>query len=130
MQQNNKNYLAWAQKAEEDEFAGNEILDGRRFAAPACFHFQQMVEKLFKALLIFWGEQFPKIHDLVVLAAMIEKKAPGIKEYKEDIELLNRYYVETRYPGDYPEFTLEECEQAKEASFRIKEFILDKLKTK
>lgn len=125
----NNQYQKWLEKAEEDEFAGKEILEGRRFPAPACFHFQQMVEKLLKALLIFYGKDFPKIHDLIVLSSLLKPIIKDIQDYKEDLKFLDRYYIETRYPGDYPEFSLQEAKEALEAAERIKEFILNKIKS-
>ena len=58
--QEKNNFEEWLKKVEEDEFAGNEILKAERFLAPACFHFQQMAEKLLKALLIFTRKIFQK----------------------------------------------------------------------
>lgn len=46
-------YQEWLKKVEEDEFAGKRILAGRKFLAPACFHFQQVAEKSMKALLCY-----------------------------------------------------------------------------
>ena len=127
MKENNL-YQKWLDKAEEDEFAGKIILDEKRFFAPACFHFQQMAEKLLKALLVFHGIDFPKAHDLSVLAKLLEPVAKGIEDYKEDFKILGRYYVETRYPGDFPEFYFQEAKEAYGAALRVKEFILKKIK--
>ena len=121
-------YQEWLKKVEEDEFAGKEILDGKQFPAPACFHFQQVAEKSLKALLIFYGKEFPKIHDLIALASIIESIAPDIKNHRKDLEFLNRYYIETRYPGDYPEFTLEESQKSLESALRVKSFVLEKMR--
>jgi|SRR3989344_1958449 len=123
-----KGYQEWFNKAEEDEFAGNEILDGERFPAPACFHFQQVAEKYLKGFLIFHSKPFAKVHDLLELETLLQNREPEIVELHSDLEKLNRYYVETRYPGDYPEFTIKDCEEARESAMRIKEFVLNKIK--
>lgn len=121
-------YAEWLAKAEEDEIVGKRnIEDGWPFA-PACFHFQQMTEKILKALLIFLKQEFSKVHDLTVLAAKIKPFLPSVDEHKDDLKILNRYYIETRYPGDYPEFTLKEAKEAMEAATRIKEFVLENIK--
>ena len=86
-----------------------------------------MIEKLLKALLIFNDKEFPKTHDLIALATLIEQIYPEIKNRKTDLEFLSRYYVETRYPGDYPEFTVAECENALESARRIREFVYEKI---
>ncbi len=122
----NNGYREWIEKAEEDEFAGEKILEGERFPAPACFHFQQMAEKLLKGLLVFRRQPFPKVHDLLELETLLLELEPNIKDVHEELRFLNGYYVETRYPGDYPEFTLDECRKALEASARVKEFVLSK----
>lgn len=121
------NYQEWLKKAEEDEYAGGEILGGGRFPAPACFHFQQMVEKLLKGLLIRHNRPFPKVHDLLELETLLMDSEPEIRLFHENLKLLNGYYVETRYPGDYPEFTLEECAEAQKAALRVKEFVSERI---
>lgn len=105
-QQNKPQYQKWIDKAQEDELAGKEILNNGHLSAPACFHFQQMIEKLLKAFLVFNDKEFLKTHDLIALASLIEIIAPDIANYKTELKTLGRYYVETRYPGDFPEFTL------------------------
>lgn len=123
-----ENYKEWFRKAEEDEFAGGEVLDGERFPAPACFHFQQMAEKYLKGLLVFHKKAFPKVHDLLELETLLKDIEPDVTDLHKDLTYLNRYYVETRYPGDYPEFTIVDCEEARAAAVRIKEFVLGRIK--
>ncbi len=41
--------------------------------------------------------------------------------------LLNRYYIETRYPGDYPAFSMEEAAEALAAARRVKGFIVSRV---
>ena len=126
-QQNNPQYQKWIDKALEDESAGKEILNSGYLFAPACFHFQQMTEKLLKAFLVFNDKEFVKTHDLIALASSIESIAPDIINHKTELKTLGRYYIETRYPGDFPEFTLQEAQEARESAIKIKEFILSKL---
>ena len=47
---------------------------------------------------------------------------------KDDAVFLNTFYIETRYPGDYPAFFTKEAKQAYEAALRVKVFVLDKIK--
>ncbi|MDO8668175.1 MAG: HEPN domain-containing protein [bacterium] len=69
-----------------------------------------------------------KIHDLIKLISLLENNAPGIKEIGEEAALLNQYYIETRYAGDYPEFSWKDAEASFAAAKNIKEFILKKVK--
>ena len=86
-----------------------------------------MAEKLLKALLIFLQEKFSKTHDLLELQTMLLDIAPDINDYEKDLDILNVYYIETRYPGDYPDFTLKEAKEAKEAADKIKGFVFNKI---
>lgn len=119
--------LAWLKKAAEDELSARAVL---KEGAPStgCFLSQQMAEKFLKGLLVFYGKEFLKVHDLLELETLLLDVDPGVRGLHDDLKLLNRYYVETRYPGDYPEFSLTECKDAYEAALRIKEFVLKKIK--
>lgn len=124
MQNNSEeNYLSWFKKADEDALSAEAVL---KEGAPStgCFLAQQTAEKYLKGLLVFHKVGFPKVHDLLELETLIKDVEPGIKEYEKELDLLNRFYTETRYPGDYPEFTLKECRNAFEAALRIKTFVL------
>ncbi|RJQ30785.1 HEPN domain-containing protein [Candidatus Parcubacteria bacterium] len=121
--------LEWIKKAEEDEFAGEIILKDGNFFTPACFHFQQAAEKLLKSLLIFHDIEFSKTHDLLELETLLLEIEPDIKDCEEELILLNRYSVEVRYPGDYPEIFSKEANEALKAARKIKDFVLKKIKT-
>ena len=51
-----------------------------------------------------------------------------IQTLNEDLNYLTQFYVESRYPGDYPEYTWDEAKKALDAVVRVKEFVLAKLK--
>jgi HEPN domain-containing protein len=92
---------AWLAKAEEDLFAAQELLrlgDDAPLAI-VCFHAQQSVEKCLKARLVAASIDFPRTHDVVLLA----RRVPELSERTASIEALldlNRYAVEARYPGE------------------------------
>ncbi len=65
-----------------------------------CFHSQQCIEKLMKAVLISSGETPPKIHDLVQLAAMITGIRPTWTWPAEELRLLSLGAVGYRNPGE------------------------------
>lgn len=50
----------------------------------------------------------------------------SIKIIHRDLEYLNRYYIETRYPWDYPIFTATECREAYEFALQVKKFVLER----
>lgn len=120
------NWQAWIGKADEDDLSVQAVL---KEGAPstACFLAQQMAEKYLKALLVYHDEEFAKVHDLLELETRLLKIEPKIRELHTDLEALNRYYIETRYPGDYPEFNLEEAKKAYEAALRVREFVVKRV---
>ena len=118
------NYLEWFVKAEEDELSIETILKGDGSPSTACFLSQQMAEKYLKGLLIFRGISFPKVHDLLELETILLGDFPEIKNLHEEFKNLNRYYIQTRYPGDYPKISFEEAQTAKESAASIKDFVL------
>lgn len=125
-----KNYEEWFKKAEEDRLNANSILT-HRDGAPSgvCFLSQQVAEKYLKGFLIFLNKEFPKVHDLLELESLIFLVNHEIKNHEKELDLLSTFYVETRYPGDYPEFTWQDAEQAYAAALNIKKFVLDKIKS-
>lgn len=122
-----KDYQEWFKKAEEDELSIRAILKEGGAPSTACFLSQQLAEKYLKGFLVFHNKEFRKVHDLLELERLVMEVEPKIKEYEKELDLLNTYYFETRYPGNYPEFTLAEAEQSFEAAKGIKDFILKKI---
>ena len=128
MVDNSRGCLAWFYKASEDELSTRAILkDGS--PSTACFLSQQMAEKYLKGMLVFHKKTFPKVHDLLELETLLLESVPDIQKLHFDLELLNRYYIETRYPGNFPEFTSEESLEAFESALRVKEFVLNNTKS-
>lgn len=94
----------WLDYAHNDELNAKSILTHRDgHPNGPCFLSQQIAEKNLKALLIFHGKHVPKIHDLLRLETLLLPDEPDIKELHEDLTILNRYYIATRYPGDFPQ---------------------------
>ena len=114
----------WLEKAEHDyktmeyilRFKDDSVLD------MACFHAQQCVEKYLKALLVADEIDFPKTHDLVVLFGLIEPRIPLHIDVKELLPL-NRYAVESRYPGAWDPITREEAETAVKVTEKLRSVV-------
>lgn len=121
---NEKIFLEWIGKANEDLISLESLIKHKEGSpSTGCFLAQQAIEKLFKALLIKHGGELEKIHDLVTLLQRVRKFEPEIEQFSKEIAVVTHYYIETRYPGDYPEFSWEECERAFEIANKIKEFV-------
>jgi HEPN domain-containing protein len=128
MQNKEKLYNEWIAKANEDELSAQSLLK-HKDAVPGtvCYLSQQIAEKLLKALLLFYGKDFPKIHDLLALETSLLQIVADIKTIHHDLNMLNAYYIEARYPGDYPEFSWQDAQEAFDAALRIKDFVFSKI---
>ena len=116
----------WCVKAQEDEQSIKAVLkDGA--PSTACFLSQQMAEKYLKALLILHGQEFPKVHDLLEMETLLCGVDPAIRRLHPMLEHLNRYYIETRYPGNYPTFTKEDGKKAFADAQTVQEFVMARI---
>jgi len=119
---------AWLRKAQEDEFAVMALLKEKVSISNVVFFSQQIVEKLMKAFLIHLNIEPPKTHDLVKLESMICEHDSSFNQFHSEFEQLCQYYIETRYPGDWPEgIDIKEAKIAFESALKIKDFIFKKL---
>ena len=87
-----------------------------------CFHAQQCAEKDLKALLTFLSIDFPKIHDIGELSALLPSDLRPPLTVEEQ-ERLTDYAVEARYPGVWEPITRTEAEAAVAAARRVREAI-------
>ncbi len=89
----------WLSYAETDLLACKEIIENEHLTNIVAFHSQQTVEKCFKAIIEENNIKVPRIHNLVRLFHIVETIITfSIDE--NGIKLLDRVYIETRYPGD------------------------------
>ena len=116
----------WFAKGEEDALSIRAILKEGGAPSTACFLSQQLAEKYLKGLLVFRKTPFPKVHDLIDLETLLLGSSPDVTVLHADLVTLNRYYIETRYPGGFPQFHFEEAKAAFAAALRIKDFVLKK----
>ena len=121
----------WLARADNDlETAKFLLASGRPFFSAICFHSQQAAEKYFKALLTWNQIEFPKTHDLELLLGIIASTDPALAASLTGVTLLNPYGVEIRYPGDFPETTEADAEEAMQLADKVQEAIFLALKDK
>ncbi|MCC9075340.1 HEPN domain-containing protein [Litorilinea aerophila] len=65
-----------------------------------CFHCQQCAEKAVKGLLIFQGQKPPRTHRLTDLLGLLDPNP--LAEIALEVQLLDRFYIPTRYPDALP----------------------------
>lgn len=83
----------------------------------ACFHAQQCVEKMIKAVLLMRQIPFRRIHDIEVLLDSCLELYPLWESMRADAQLLTQYAVQFRYPGESAD-----KEEAREAIQAMKRF--------
>ena len=94
--------LEWLVKADADFVTAKREARARQMPNydAACFHAQQCVEKLLKAMMIHEGVVPPRSHDLSYLLGLILPWRPMWEVFRRDFQLLSAYAVEYRYPGE------------------------------
>ena len=120
----------WAALADEDLCVAQHILtlaDECPYRL-AAYHAQQCAEKYFKAYLVHRAVDFPFTHNMSLLLELCAKSATWA-EVLEDAELLTRYAITTRYPGEGPEVSREKARAAVEIATRVRETVREALVT-
>ena len=92
----------WVVKAEEDYEAAKALVRKRKsnLSNAVCFHAQHCAEKYLKAFLVHHRSLFPKTHDLLDLLELAKQADPTLELLRPDLEYLEPYAVEFRYPGE------------------------------
>jgi len=118
----------WIYKAEEDFESAVHLVKKDKKPVPdaVCFHCQQCIEKYLKAFFVLNNIEPPEIHDLQRLKAMCSKVDESFEEISEEMDILNAYAVNFRYPGEVA--TVEEAREAFGVMKKVHKFIRDRLK--
>lgn len=89
----------WLESAKGDLDTIKEILDNDQLSHVVAFHSQQCIEKTFKAIIEEFELFSSKTHNLITLKNTI---SPVYSENIDDdlLSLLNKLYIDSRYPGD------------------------------
>lgn len=117
----------WVSKADGDLVVAERELRARKSPVydAACYHSQQSAEKYLKAFLVSRKENPTRTHNLVELLKLALAHASTFELIRLDLELLNAYAVEIRYPGESA--TREDARESVLAARRVKEFIFPQL---
>lgn len=103
---------AWLIKAQKDlRFAQEALKWGEEYTDVTGFHAQQSVEKTLKAYLVWLEIEFPRTHVLEDLLDLIAQKSPSLEGWREALQRMTPFAIETRYP----EFSIPSWEEARQA---------------
>ena len=86
-----------------------------------------MAEKYLKGFLVFSKIDFPKIHHLDRLIVLCQKVDSQFEKLRTAAENLSEFYIWTRYPGDYRQFSFEQAQKAFREAIKIKNFVLKRI---
>lgn len=94
-----------------------------------CFDCQQIAEKYLKGYLQFSTISFPKTHNLIELLSLAAETNKNFINFTDKCKILDRYYIETRYPGGSIEiFSKKQAAEALEIAGEVIDFIVAKVK--
>lgn len=89
-------------KYADDDLASAEILLKEGIYNIVCFHSQQAVEKMLKSIIAAYGQEIPRIHNLIRLTSICEKlHGDSLALDDEALIFLNDVYIDSRYPADF-----------------------------
>ncbi len=119
----------WLAKAQSDWDAVEILTASKRCPnETVCFHCQQFVEKLLKAILTQNGIEAPKTHDLRRLIQLAQPFAPELSLLVDVSDELTVHGVETRYPGEWRKIKKSEMKRVVDLTKRFSDILLLKLK--
>jgi HEPN domain-containing protein len=118
----------WLKKARQDLDAAAWLLESPKVLYGAVgFHSQQAAEKSLKAFLSWVEEPFDKTHSLPALVALCLEMDVDFEELRMAATTLTPYAVSTRYPGDIPDISHQEAQDALALAHQVWEFVQTRL---
>lgn len=124
-----KRYYDWLFHAYQDLLAARMLIEDRRLFNPTVFHCQQAIEKSLKAFLLYKHRKLFDGHNLTWLCKQAALTDQSFTKWIGKSTLLNRFYIETRYPADIPEeIDRQLVEEILSATEDMMEFICDNIK--
>ncbi|MCJ7735686.1 MAG: HEPN domain-containing protein [Anaerolineae bacterium] len=94
--------LRWLEQAEADRHGAQLLFDGESYHL-ACFIAQQVAEKALKAYLYAQGEEVVLGHSVEALCRRAAEYDEAFAALRQDVALLDAYYIPTRYPNGLPD---------------------------
>jgi HEPN domain-containing protein len=109
----------WIQRAKSSLALATSIPDkniltygGDVFYEDLCYELQQCAEKSLKAVLVSYGIDFPKTHDIDLLIKLLRNCSIKLPEKVLDAGIMTQYAVRTRYPDEARQISEEEYKEA------------------
>ena len=97
-----KIYTDWMVYAENDLRAAALLRKSPHTLLLSAFHSHQAIEKTIKAFMLANKGYAPDGHNIIYLCKMASRINEGFLDWIDECVALNNYYVQTRYPPDFP----------------------------
>lgn len=124
-----KRYYDWLYHAKLDHIAAELLINDNRCRNVTAFHCQQCIEKALKGYLLYKNRKLFDGHNLTWLCKQAVMMDRTFMQWLTKSTLLNRYYIETRYPADIPlEIDQETINDIMAATTEMMEFICEQIK--
>jgi HEPN domain-containing protein len=75
--------------------------------------------------LTYYQIEFPKTHDVDKLLDFITTVNGTLSKSLRDVIVLTNYDVDIRYPGDFPEVTFEDTQEAIRLADKVRKLVLE-----
>jgi len=119
---------AWIVKAGDDMRSATHNLSAEPpLLEDTAFHYQQTVEKLYKAFLAWHDIPFRKTHSLEELGRQCSSVGPSLRSLVDQASPLSEYAWRFRYPGPSEPLTRPEADDALAAARAAADQILGRL---
>ena len=97
-----KVYTEWMIYAESDLRAAAMLRRNAHTLLLSAFHSHQAIEKTLKAFMLAQKGYAPDGHNIIFLCKTAAKVNDGFLDWIDECVALNNYYIQTRYPPDFP----------------------------
>ena len=97
-----KIYTDWMIYAESDLIAAKLLTKNKNTHLLSAFHSHQAIEKTLKAYMLAHKGYAPDGHNIIYLCKTASRVEQGFVEWIDECVALNNYYIQTRYPPDFP----------------------------
>ena len=124
--------LRWLEQSEAD-LIGAQVLFENRVYHLVCFIAQQVAEKAIKAFLYAHGEKIVTGHSVTSLTTWAEQFEADFAALRDEVAILDGYYIPTRYPNGIPDsipakvYTRKPAEEALRLAEKTIEFVRQRL---
>ncbi|MBS4021329.1 MAG: HEPN domain-containing protein [Dethiobacter sp.] len=124
--------LRWLEQAQADLHGAQVLFDNQVYHL-TCFIAQQTAEKAVKAFLYARGEEMVTGHSVTALTTWAEQFDSDFAELRNEIAILDGYYIPTRYPNGIPDsiparvYTKKPAEEALQLAVKAIHFVRERL---